>query len=312
MTNQTDAASSAAIPSPPPSEVPTGIYILRNKRTKTCLDLESDKPEKACGWKIKGRSCFGNFLANTLWFIEKRASGGYYIRNAGSGKAMDLNDGKKDDGTRVQGYHFSPGNSNQCWDLIDYKGGYYFIQNVKAKTYLQLKDGSSDNGAETQCASYSEGDDNQLWFLDRRSRSTEEIQHVLRANPILSDLFERTNDENDKTQYITLPSRFLEGIYAPRSGLDKRIRRPGAFDYEDYVIKFKEVVTSWRCDCISLDGYRILVGIVHGSLGSERYSYNWALTDDRQSVIFFDPYLGEELTTVSLEKLGFKALIATL
>ncbi|KAG8898200.1 hypothetical protein FRB99_007601, partial [Tulasnella sp. 403] len=211
-----------------------------------------EKRDEDRGWRMMGSSLFGkNFLINSLWLIEKQASGGYYIRNAGTGKAMDLDDEMKDQGTRVQGCQFLPGNSNQCWDLID-NGGYYLIQNVTRKVHLQLKDGSSRDGAEAQCASYSEGDENQLWFLNRRSRTSEEIQRVLRANPILSDLSERTNDENDKALYIVVPSRLIEDMYA-WSGLDRRMRRPGAFDYEDYPIKFKEVVTSYRCDWMVLD-----------------------------------------------------------
>ncbi|KAG8898198.1 hypothetical protein FRB99_007599 [Tulasnella sp. 403] len=298
MTNKTEPeVDSTPMPSPPPFEVPNGFYILMNKRTKTCLDLDGGRSHN--GNKVQGWSRFGSFLPNSLWFIEKQASGGYSIRNARTGNAIDLDNGRKDNGTRVQSYRFASGNSNQCWELID-KGGYYSIQNVKTKTCLKLKDGSSDNGAEAQCASYAEGDDNQLWLLNRRSRTPHELQYVLQANPILSDLFEQSDD--DHAQYLILPSRLREDIYV-NSGLDKRIRRPRVFDFEDYVIKSKDAVTSWRCG--------VLFGIVYGSHQGGRYSYNWTLTKDCQSVVFFDAYTGDELTTASLEQLGFKARYGT-
>ncbi|KAG8895458.1 hypothetical protein FRB99_000575 [Tulasnella sp. 403] len=167
---------------------------------------------------------------------------------------------------------------------------------------------SSDNGAEAQCASYSEGDDNQLWFLDRRSRTPDEIRCILQANSVLSDLFEPSSD--DKAQYLILPRRLREGIYVS-SGLDKRIRRPEVFDFEDYVIKSKDAVTSWGRDNITLNRCGALLGIVYGNHRGGRYSYNWTLTNDCQSVVFFDAYTGDELTTTSLEQLGFKARFGT-
>ncbi|KAG8908016.1 hypothetical protein FRB99_000834 [Tulasnella sp. 403] len=313
------------MPTPPSLEVPNGFYILRNKRTKTCLDLDGGRNHN--GNKIQGWSRFGSFLPNSLWFIEKQTSGGYSIRNARTGNAMDLDYGKKDNGTRVQGYRFMSGNPNQYWDLID-KGGYYSYVNAQWKIYVQQTGAlapvslsstltfflatflsrSSDNGAEAQCASYAKGDDNQLWLLDHRSRTANEIQCILQANSLLSGLFERSKD--NKTQYLILPSRLREDIYV-NSGLDKRIRRPKVFDFEDYVIKSKDAVTSWVRDNITFNRGGALFGIVYGSQGGGQYTYNWTLTKDCQSVMFFDAYSGDELTTASLEQLGFKARFGT-
>ncbi|KAG8894067.1 hypothetical protein FRB99_001532 [Tulasnella sp. 403] len=214
---------------------------------------------------------------------------------------------KADNGTRVHGYQFIFSNPNQSWDLVD-KDGYYSIQNAKTKTCLELKDGSLDNGAQAQCINYIGGDDNQLWFLDRRSRTPNEIQYVLQAKHLLSDLFEPPNDNG--TQYLILPSRLREDIYTS-SGLDKSIRRPGAFDYENFVIKSKDAVASWVRDNIALDGCGALFGIVYGSLRGGRYSYNWTLTKDCQSVVFFDAYTGDEFTTTTLEQLGFRPRFGT-
>ncbi|KAG8903840.1 hypothetical protein FRB99_002655 [Tulasnella sp. 403] len=303
--NAEDASDTTAMPGPPPSEVPNGVYILMNKRTKTCLNL--DGGGKQNGNKIEGWSRFETFCPNSLWFIERHPSRGYSIRNARAGTAMDANDGSGK--PSVLGFSFNLVDPDQCWDLIEQSNGYYSIQNIETKKCLRLKDGSSDNGAEVQCTDDSgDGDDNRLWLLDRRSRSPDEIRDVLQTNPILSNMFEQSHE--DTTRYIILPTRLREELYL-KSGLDKCIRRPGIFDFEHFVIKSKEVVMSWARDNIALDNCGVLFGIVYGSCRSGRYSYNWTLTADCQSVVFFDAYTGNELTTTSLEQLGFKARFAT-
>ncbi|KAG8902412.1 hypothetical protein FRB99_004515 [Tulasnella sp. 403] len=220
---------------------------------------------------------------------------------------MDF-DRYKEDGTKVHSWQFYPQLNTQRWDLID-KGGYYCIKNVGMQTYLHLQNGSSENNVEAQISSFTEGNDNQLWFLDRLSRSADEIRSILRGNPIMSEVSDQTITYYDNVQYLVLPNRLRESAYSI-SGLEKRMRREGLFDFEDFNIKLRDAITTWGNDHIALDGCRILFGIVHGSCEGQLYPYSWTLTEDCRSVVFFDAYLGKELTAASLGELGFKARFA--
>ncbi|KAG8903595.1 hypothetical protein FRB99_002946 [Tulasnella sp. 403] len=73
----------------------------------------------------------------------------------------------------------------------------------------------------------------------------------------MSGLFDQAITCLHKTlaHYIILPSGLRQAIYS-KSGLERRIRRPGMFDFGDYVSKSKDIVMSWGCDHIAFDvGY---------------------------------------------------------
>ncbi|KIO26697.1 hypothetical protein M407DRAFT_24010 [Tulasnella calospora MUT 4182] len=80
------------------------------------------------------------------------------------------------------------------------------------------------------------------------------------------------------------------------------------FDYDDFVIKSKDAVKSWARDRFppEQDRYSILFGIIYGEAKTGPRAYNWYLTQDMRSLIFFDAQTGKEYTTEALDAFGFE------
>ncbi|KAG8908015.1 hypothetical protein FRB99_000833 [Tulasnella sp. 403] len=167
---------------------------------------------------------------------------------------------------------------------------------------------SNSNNTLAECCTYKEGDDNQLWKLDRRSRNTAEIRAVIEDNPFLSNIFEPYDAD---AKLLIIPGQIREQIYRD-ANLVVCPRRPHAFGFDRFVIKWKEAVMSWACESITFsDGYGILFGIVYGKTPGGPYAYNWSLSQDLLSAVFFDAQTGDELTSAALERAGFETSFAT-
>ena len=52
-------------------------------------------------------------------------------------------------------------------------------------------------------------------------------------------------------------------------------------------------------------GYAVLFGIIFGKGDKGPNAYNWYLSPDMQSLVFFDAQTGREFTTPALEEAGF-------
>ncbi|KAG8917505.1 hypothetical protein FRC01_002402, partial [Tulasnella sp. 417] len=61
-----------------------------------------------------------------------------------------------------------------------------------------------------------------------------------------------------------------------------------------------------------IPGFGVLFGIVYGATPNERKAYNWYLTDDMLSLVFFDPQTGKEYSSGALDASGFVPTLATL
>lgn len=55
-----------------------------------------------------------------------------------------------------------------------------------------------------------------------------------------------------------------------------------------------------------LKGYSVLFGIVFGDARRGPKAYNWYLSPDMQSLMFFDAQTGKEYTTGGLVRFGFE------
>ncbi|RYP14270.1 hypothetical protein DL765_006499 [Monosporascus sp. GIB2] len=89
--------------------------------------------------------------------------------NYGTGTAIDLTEGKPQNGTPIIGYQFH-GLENQQWKLerVDDNPVWpsWMIRNVKTGTYIDLYNGGSSNGTKiTGWSGGNNGNQHQLWRL---------------------------------------------------------------------------------------------------------------------------------------------------
>ncbi|KAI8623308.1 carbohydrate-binding module family 13 protein [Xylariaceae sp. FL1651] len=88
--------------------------------------------------------------------------------NYKTSSAIDLDNGKSNNGALVAGYQFH-GGKNQQWKLeqVDKSTVWpkWMIRNVQSGTYIDLCEGSSANGAKIHCWSGDKYNPNQQWYL---------------------------------------------------------------------------------------------------------------------------------------------------
>ena len=108
----------------------------------------------------------GGAVAQFRWERHSGGSGRVYeIAAKHSGKCLDVEGARQDDGTNVQQWAYG-GGPNQLWYLVDAGGGYYKIVARHSGKCLDVCCGSRDNGANVlQWTCH--GGDNQLWRLVR-------------------------------------------------------------------------------------------------------------------------------------------------
>jgi len=167
-----------------------------------------------------------------------------------------------------------------------------------------LSHSSTSEGTPAVCSSFREGNDARLWELELVSRTADEILNVLGKwdEPLLSRLC-LSHDGN--AQYFVLPDVLRNSIWE-NTGLRRQPLRRHIFDYEDFVIQAKGAATTWARDNSKIDGFSLLFGIVYGNARKGPKAYNWYLSRDMHSVVFFDAQTGREYTAPALEEAGFK------
>ncbi len=93
-------------------------------------------------------------------------SGSYnYIENLHSGLALDNTNGSTSNGTPLQLWTQSNGNTNQEWSLASAGSGYYYIINRQTGLVIDDTNGSTSNGTQMQLWTEVSGDTNQEWSL---------------------------------------------------------------------------------------------------------------------------------------------------
>ncbi len=95
----------------------------------------------------------------------------YGIRNANSGRCMDVYKSGRDDGTNVQQYSKVAEKANNTWTLKDAGDGYYYIiskLSTGTNCYLTIANGSDGNGTNVEISSFN-GGDSQKFKLKRNS-----------------------------------------------------------------------------------------------------------------------------------------------
>lgn len=292
-----------------PIPILDGLYILTNKMARTVLDLWHPKTGTQCqGWSQHT----GGGIANQLWIICKNVSrDNYTLNNLHYARFLDLLAGNPDNGAYVIGCVRVEGSLNQEWRIVEHIPHFYTLQCERTNTFLEIPGGNSANGTKTTCSAAASEKDCQLWQLDRVSRSGVEIRAIVEQwKP---ELLPRVLlPHGDAAEYFVLPGAFRRALWE-QTNLQRQQVRPHMFDYDIFVIKSKEVVHSWARDTFpaEIPGFGILFGIIYGEARKGPKAYNWYLTEDMRSLVFFDPQTGREYSTAALDDFGFEPVFAT-
>ncbi|KAG8908017.1 hypothetical protein FRB99_000835 [Tulasnella sp. 403] len=294
---------------PRPAPLVEGLYILTNKQSKTCLRVAHDS-----GMKIEGlRRAQDKEFISMLWQLRRTEGSGNYILTNVKGPVDLVIDPAPRKGSGPSLVTLPPPSqgsttsANMEWIIREVSQGFYTLMNAATDTCLELQDSSGKHGPQAQLFAFTEGKDAQLWSLDRRSRFTGEVLDAVVKDPLFTELFIPYPVE---AQYYVLPDRLWHDIY-DATGLEVRALRRRAFDYDDFVVRVKDAMTQWVCENINIDDYSVLFGLIYGMRHDGGYAYNWTLSQDMLSPVFFDAQNGQELTPAALERLAFKSRFST-
>jgi hypothetical protein len=150
------------------------IVSLLNYGTGSALDLDNGRTTNGTnviGWQYHGGK-------NQQWRLRKVAFSGAWstwkLENVQSGTLLDLTEGNRGNGTRIQGWSgstTSADNKNQLWRLVtaDTGGRVVIIQNIGTGTLVDLKEGNNRNGTQVQAweGRVENQNPNQLWRVLR-------------------------------------------------------------------------------------------------------------------------------------------------
>lgn len=283
-----------------------GIYILRNKMARTVLDLCHPKPGTQChGWPQHNDG-------NQLWIVRKSVSKDTYtLGNFRHGSFLDLLAGNPENGAHVAGYPRVEGSLNQEWRIVEQACHHYTLQCHQTTTFLEIPRGDSASGTKITCSNATPERDCQLWILDRLSRSGPEIRAIIEQwKPELVPRL--LLPHGDSVEYF-IPPRVVRQHLWEKADLQSQQVRLHLFDYDVFVIKSKEIIHSWARERFPTEirGFGILFGIIYGEAEKGPKAYNWYLTEDMRSLVFFDPQTGREYSTAALDEFGFEPVFAT-
>lgn len=287
-----------------------GLYILTNKMARTVLDLCHPKSGTDChGWSLNRDASIGN----QLWIMQKsNAPDTYTLKNFRYSTFLDLWAGQTDDGSRVVGWNHEHGSPNQQWLLAETTPVYYTIQNARRHTYLEVLEGNPANGTKVTCSSAAVRKDHQMWILDRVCASGLEIRDIIQKwKPDLLPRFLLTHGE--AAEYFVLPCVLRRSLWE-QANLQRQPVRSHLFDYDLFAMKAKTEVHSWAKNAFQpeIPGFGVLFGIIYGEARTERKAYNWYLTQDMCSLVFFDTQTGKEYCAAALDRSGFEPTLAML
>jgi len=92
-------------------------YTINNLKSGTVLEIaggSSDNGTQAqCSAAITDLN--DPHIIKQYWLFDNQSSNTYAIMNTDSGTTLDLSNGGSADGTKIQGWQFQPGNTNQVW-----------------------------------------------------------------------------------------------------------------------------------------------------------------------------------------------------
>jgi len=109
-----------------------------------------------------------------------------------------------------------------------------------------------------------------------------------------------------------LPDELRRGIFQETELIRKPLQSP-TFDYDAFVTKAKDAMNAWAEKAVKVGGCTALFGTVQASSAREGpRAYNWSVTEDMRSLIFFDAQTGMEYTIHALKEFAFEPEVLTL
>ncbi|KAJ7720545.1 hypothetical protein B0H16DRAFT_1604554 [Mycena metata] len=271
--------------------IPEGIYLITNIKARIAVDLKDGlskigTPVQA--WEEPTSSDI--MLLNKLWLVkptQRKDTQTYIICNLRSGTYMSLHE---ENPTCVVGdypntaqFGQTPETLIQEWQFVKV-GDSYRIKNAQSKTCLNLESGKEANG--TPIIVWGDSDTtNQLWNLKSYSATYDDIIAALQDSPYGMDDFKYYPSN---TLYFVVPQPLLIQIW-DASALRGR-NRPQIFSGDDHAIAFKAAVNDWAFRNIKANHFSPLCGVHVGErqTDGDDCAYNWTLSEDRKSVLFFE------------------------
>ncbi|KAJ7172786.1 hypothetical protein C8R43DRAFT_1230915 [Mycena crocata] len=275
-----------------------GIYLITNVRAPIAVDLNgglSNIGTPVQAWEEPKNSDIT--LLNKLWLVkptQRKDLQTYSICNLRSGTHMSLDEKNPTCvvGDYPNAFHFGekPETLTQEWQFIKV-GDSYRIKNGQAKTSLNLESGKEANG--TPITVWGDSDTpNQLWNLKSYSVTYDDILAALQDSPYGMDDFKYFPLN---TLYFVVPQPLLTEIWnttaLPGRATNQKLRSQ-IFSGDDYAIAFKAAVNDWAFYNIKADHFSPLCGVHVGERQKntvcDYWAYNWTLSDDRKSVLFYE------------------------
>jgi len=142
---------------------------------------------------------------------------------------------------------------------------------------------------------------NQQWILENRSVGYDHIGRLITNTGFTSAC--RHNLKSLDQPYFVLSTGIMKLIWQ-RSGLSKGnlVWMKELFDCDDFAFAFKTEVAKWAANNIravppgpgTRSGFAVLCGIMTGinPSNSVGHCYNFTLSDDFSSILFFEPQTG--------------------
>lgn len=287
-----------------PQWVPMGLYVLINKGTNMLLDLRG-------GNRASGSPCEGwprNFnekIDHQFWVIShNQADGSHKIMSYRAGTFLHLESGKHERVVAFNRVGDGDSNHHQQWKISGQLGAkYYTIECLGSHKFLEIAHSKTANGAPVTCSPQAH-DDHQLWEVLKVSCTHQCIRGLIQSwKPELVKHLVRPFA--DDVQYFVLPDKLRDSIYDATQLLNQPVRK-GTFDHGDFAIKVKDAVKTWARDRSPTDGYSVLFGIIYGEASKGPNAYNWYLSSNMKSLVFFDPQANKEYKSADLDSFGFK------
>lgn len=290
-----------------------GLYFLANKRTRTLLDLNCGNPAPGT-LVIAYQKNTDAHVGNQLWILKQDGlDGTYTLRNFQGGTFLELGGGTRENGSGTscsERVINGQNRSNQEWRVEEHEPHHYRLRCSRTDTFLEVAGGKSSNGAHVTCSEATGECDHQLWCFESVSRTSGDIKALFESwkPSIVPRLL---HPYGDLSQYFVLPVDLRKEIWQNTNLLRQPIR-PHLFDYDDFVILLKNSITVWARDRFQADvrGYSVLFGIIYGEANKGPRAYNWYLSADMCSLVFFDAQSGNEYGPAALDSFGFEPTFA--
>lgn len=290
-----------------------GFYMLRNKKTRTVAELYS--PGDAMNHSRAYRVTNSDMIGRQMWLIQHSSRDGTYtLKNLDYSKYLEVKDGCPSNGAPVIPRPRQLADEvrlNQEWRIEEVNWGEYTLKCARTNTLLEVPGGDASDGVKVTCSEATAQNDHQVWILSRVSRTSPEIKTILESwKPSIAPRM--LQPHTSQIEYFVLPHAVRQLLWEGTKLLRQPVRI-GVFDYNDFVIRAKDAVSSWARDTypIEVQGVSFLFGIIYGEAGQGPKAYNWYLTRDMRSLVFFDAQTGEEYSPAALDDFGFEPTFVT-